>query len=93
MLLIVGVKTGNRIDANGRKPVGHKPLLIDGDIEQRGTGCLERKPGHPIARVLDHDAVAWVDQHAGTQVDALLRSMHDHDLVRIAEEPASAPKK
>jgi hypothetical protein len=65
----------------GRKPVGHEAMLVDGDIEQRGAGRLERKPGHPVARVLDDDVVARVDQHSRTQVDALLRSMHDHDLV------------
>ena len=76
----------------GRKPVGHDAMVVDGDIEQRGAGRLERKPGHPVARVLDDDVVARVDQHSRTQVDALLRSMHDHDLVRIADQPAGAPK-
>ena len=52
--------------------------------------CAVAQKETRVARLLDHDALARVDQHADREVDGLLRTAHDEDLLRRAGDAATA---
>ncbi len=73
---------------HARQLVGAHALLVDADPDQVRLRGAEREPGAEVAGLLDHDGVSRVEQHAGGEVDGLLRAVHHHHVVRGAGDAA-----
>ena len=74
----------------GDRPWDPHPVVINRREDQFGSRRHERAAGARVVRLLHEHAVAGVQQHATDQVQSLLRSVHDHDPVRLCIEPAQA---
>lgn len=68
------------------------PALVDGDRDGRGTRTGKDLTCHPIARVLDDEAVGGIDKQASAQIEALLRTVDDDDLLEVAAQGSGAPE-
>jgi hypothetical protein len=66
--------------------------LVDGNRSRHGASRGEDRPCHGIARILDDEPVARVEQEPCAQIQTLLRAVDDDDLFRIAPQSSSAPE-
>lgn len=71
-----------------RQARGVQPLLFDRHGQQAGARGLDAPTCHQAAWVLESAGVARVQQHPRSQVDGLLRPMHDDDGLGDARQPA-----
>ena len=73
------------LERGGVGPV-REPRDAD-EAHATGTQQLERRR---VARVLDRDPVAGLEQRAHDEVERLARALRQHELVRAEREPATA---
>jgi hypothetical protein len=65
----------------GRDDVNDHPLVVDRDAGHPGAEGPQQPPRRAVAGVLDGHLVAGGEQHPGDEVDRLLGSVGDHDVV------------
>ncbi|MCY1300353.1 hypothetical protein D9M70_499150 [compost metagenome] len=75
-----------------RERIGLQPLLVDGNRNHLSAGGRKHPARHNVAGILDRNAVAGIQEHAGGKIQSLLRTVDDDDLVRRASEPARPPE-
>ena len=61
--------------------LGPRPLAVPRHGEQLGAERAKDLHGPRVGRLLDGDHVARVDEGARDEVEALLRPVHDEDLL------------
>ncbi len=76
--------------AVGRKARRSRPHGIDGHRQRLRARGLEAVARHPIARIFEDEGVTRIQQQPGAQVQALLRPVHDEDLVHRAGQATRA---
>ena len=80
-----------RTGAGRREQFDPHPVAIDRDRAQIGPVRRKRTLRAEITRLFERDDVAGLDQHARNDIDGLLGSADDDDIVGAAENAARAP--
>ena len=66
------------------------PVAVDRHRDEPRPGRPEALQRAQVGRLLDHDGVARLDQRAGDEIERLLRSRGDDDLLGRDRGPAPA---
>ncbi len=83
---------GQANTSDSGKALGIQAMGIHRDRQSPRAGGLEAAPRHQVAGVLEDKGVIRIQQHARTQVDGLLRAVHDDDLLGVTVQSAGAPE-
>ena len=68
----------------------HRPCSSTRTCEKLRADRVQTEREARVVRLLQHDAIARVDQQARREIDRLLRAVHDHDLLGRAGDAARA---
>ena len=79
---------GPRLRAAGDAGRHVQPLAVDGDRDEPGAGHPQGVPRAVVARLLDPDLAVRLQQHAGRDVERLLRAADHQDLLGVATDGA-----
>jgi hypothetical protein len=74
------------------EPIGPQALLPHLYRNRHAPDRNKGLTGKCVARVLDDEAITWIEQHTRAKVQALLRSIDNDDLLDVAAQAPCPPQ-
>src|SRR5215510_4031036 len=81
-----------RTTASAFRLQGVEPVSVNGNRHDLGRECSEHRRDDRETRVLDADGVIGIQQHTDCEIQTVLDSRHDNDLISRALYSARLPK-